>query len=257
MSFKKHGRKFKFDTDEFRIAIASDWHVGSEACKLDLIKRFIERVKKDKHCYLIGLGDLLECAIYGSKGLVHEQKFMMNEQVKIVKDLLLEVKDRILFLLSGNHTFRVVKATTLDVMKWLCDDIGVSYEGSEYHFALQCKHGNILPCFGGHGSGGGGTGGAKMNRLQAMHFRSPMAQIILSGHTHDVADSEMPIYYLNHKSQLVEKIQYFICGWSALSSDCGYAARAYFKPLSNGQKVIHVKFDRTKEDFKIEVEKFR
>lgn len=257
MNFERKNRVFKFNTNEFTIALASDWHIGSEACDLGLIERFIKRVERDDNCFLIGLGDLLECAIYGSKGLVHEQAFMMNEQVRIVKDLLLRVKDKILFMLSGNHSHRLVKATTLDVMKWLCEDIGVDYEGAEFHYALQCKHNNILQCYSGHGSGGGGTNGAKMNRLCSMHFRSPNADIICSGHTHDSSDSEMTIYYLNQKHQLVKKIQHYICGWSALASDKGYAARAYFKPLSTGQKLIHAKLNRTKESFVIEVEKFR
>jgi len=106
----------------------------------------------------------------------------------------------------------------------------------------------------GHGSGGGGSAGAKINRLQSMHFRAPNADIICSAHTHDVSDSEILINYLNRKYQLAEKIQHFICGWSALSSNEGYAARAYYKPLTNGQKLIHIKFEK---EFIITVEKLR
>ena len=144
MKFVKDGRKFKFNTNEFTIAVGSDWHVGSPASKLDLIQRFIKLVESKNNYYLIGLGDLLECAIYGSKGSVHEQKYMMSDQYKIVKGLLSRVKDKTLFMLSGNHSNRVEKATTLDLMEVLCGDVGVDYYGPEYHFALQCKHGNVM-----------------------------------------------------------------------------------------------------------------
>lgn len=258
MSFKKDGRKFKFTSNEFTIALGSDWHVGAPGCILDLISRQIKYVKTHENCYFIGAGDLLECAIYGSKGLVHEQKYMMSDQYKIVKGLLSQIKDKILFMLSGNHSARIEKATTLDLMEVLCNDLGVDYYGPEYNFALQCRHGNVLEAYAGHGAGGGGTAGSKINRLMSMKFRATaMADLIISGHTHDVADSESPIYYFNKKYELVKKIQHYVCGWSALSSECGYAAKGYFRPLTNGQKLIHIKFHRANDNFVINVEKLR
>lgn len=258
MSFKKDGRKFKFTSNEFTIAIGSDWHVGAPGCILDLISRQIKYVKTHENCYFIGAGDLLECAIYGSKGSVHEQKYMMSDQYKIVKGLLSQIKDKILFMLSGNHSARIEKATTLDLMEVLCNDLGVDYYGPEYNFALQCKRGSIIEAYCGHNSGGGGTAGSKINRLIGIKSRATaMCDLIISGHTHDVADTEMPIYYFNKNYELVKKIQHFVCGWSALSSECGYAAKGYFRPLTNGQKLVHIKINRTTESFDINIEKLR
>ena len=257
MSFKKDGRKFKFDTDEFEIAIISDWHLGAPSCCIDMIQRQIEYIKKTKNCYAIVCGDILETAIYGSKGLVHEQKFFSNEQVKIAKKFLDKIQNKILFVLGGNHCFRFVKATTLDIMEMFCDWATLDYQGPEYHFALQCKRGNILSCFAGHGRGSGQTPGAKLNSLHSLHWRLPAGDIIIGGHTHGSDCTEQPIYYLDKNFNLVEKIQHFVAGWSALSSDKGYAARAHFRPLSNGWHSIKIKLNRTFEAFDINIIKHR
>lgn len=206
-----------------------DWHYGSECCDEALMFELIERVKNDSDCYTILGGDLVETAVYDGKiNSVHTQKHQFQDQVEKLIEYLTPIKDKILFSICGNHEHRVEKSTGLDISALIALNLGVPYFKWECDFLLKLKsrknnnHKNIH-IYAHHGVGGGTTPGAKANAMEKLTGRSPLADILFSGHTHACLENRRQIRYLSQKGIKKTKMQYYIsCG--TLHESDGYAA---------------------------------
>ena len=55
------------DENSFQLMVLGDMHIGDELCDMDLIKDAIDYVKKNKDCYVILNGDLINNALKTSK----------------------------------------------------------------------------------------------------------------------------------------------------------------------------------------------
>lgn len=243
---KKNSPFFHIDAFSIKIVPFADWHIGSEACDLRLVRKAISQVAKDKNCYAIIVGDLMETVTCHSKGLIFKQKLTGTEQYKALKELLWPIRNKILYAVTGNHEKRVVKETSTDIMEVFCNDIGITYCGFEKHFILRLKD-RIIRCYMHHNTGGGTTHGAKINRLVALHFRAPMADIIFSGHTHDLSDAQKVLTYQTRTGAVKTKIQHFISCGSALRSDVGYACENAYPPVPVGFKAVHIHYCKNKD----------
>lgn len=222
----------------------ADIHFGAQHSNEALFKEAITYIAKTKNCYAVGLGDWIDLVTYHSKGLVGEQKYKSTEQyMKIVK-LLMPIRHKILFALTGNHESRATKCGTPDVMAQICDKLEIPYQGIDYHFAIKFKDRIIVYCYAGHGSGGGATAGAKINRLHHMHNQSPFADIIFAGHTHSLSSDIKPIPFLTRYGKLTYKLQYLISCGSMLESTEGYAKAAFYAPQSTGFKILKISTKR-------------
>lgn len=209
-----------------------DIHFGSEETDEDYFDSAIRYIHKHSNCRTFLGGDILECAIYGSKGSVHSQKFQVQEQLEIVAEKLHPIRNKILFSLYGNHEYRVEKATGLNVSKILADMIDVEYAGFEKQFLFEG-----FRCYAHHGTGAGGTSGSRVNSLERLHFRSPFANVIFAGHSHFPVNTEKEIRYLDSKGRIKSFIQYFISCGSTHGSD-GYAAQKGLQPVPTSIQII-------------------
>jgi len=209
-----------------------DIHFGSEECDEDYFQNAIEYIKKHPNCRTFLGGDILECAVYGSKGSVHSQKRQVQEQLDLVAELLQPIKGKILFSLYGNHEYRVEKSTGLNISKILADMIDIPYAGMEKHFLFEGYR-----CYAHHGTGAGGTSGSKVNSLERLHFRSPFANVIFAGHSHFPVSTEKEIRYLDSKGKLKSFIQYYISCGSTHGSD-GYAAQKGLSPTPTSIQIV-------------------
>ena len=211
-----------------------DTHFGSQECNEKLLIKTVDYIRRHSKCYTFLGGDIIECVIPGSKGSVHKQKRQIQEQVDKIVEILKPIKNKILFSICGNHEYRVEVATGLNVSKMIADLLGVEYAGFEKHFLFSGKR-----CYAHHGTGGGGTAGAKVNSAERLHFRSPFAEIIFSGHCHFPFISEKEIRYLSVKGNLRNFIQTFVSCGSAHASD-GYASMKGLTPLPMSMMLVDI-----------------
>lgn len=209
-----------------------DIHFGSQECEEEYFDNAIEYIARRPNVRTFLGGDILECSIYGSKGSVHTQKHQVQEQLEIVAEKLHRIRHKILFSLYGNHEYRVEKSTGLNVSKILADLLGVEYAGNEKHFLFEG-----FRCYAHHGSGAGGTSGARVNSLERLHFRSPFANVIFAGHSHFPVSTEKEIRYLDRFGKLKSFIQYFISCGSTHSSD-GYASQKGLQPIPTSIQIV-------------------
>lgn len=231
----------KLKTNCCHIALLSDWHIGNEACNLKLINKIVSYVKKTPNAFAIILGDLIEMIGYHSKGMLHSQKIFATDQFKEAVKILTPIKDKILFAVTGNHEGRTVKDCALDIMDLLCERLDIDYRGVDCYFGVKNLSGNLIRAYATHGSSGGATMGAKINRLEKCHWKFPNADLLVMGHTHSLSDIYKEVPFLTQSGKVESKIQYFVCAGTALGSDAKYAAQAGYPPAPVGAKIIHIK----------------
>lgn len=217
-----------------------DWHIGEHACDVKFIKRYIKEMLNTENAYAFLGGDLLDTTIYGSVGNVHEQKHYMNEQKEIVLELLEPIKDRIIGALEGNHCRRMVKTTTFDIMMDICRELDIDYWGQEKQFAIQLGKASFVRFYVHHGVGAGSTDGGGANSMAKLHWSSPMADCVISGHIHKLISFPKEIRYLSTNGKEVQKNQLFVSCGTALGR-AKYAQSSAYAPAPIGAQIITIK----------------
>lgn len=220
-----------------------DIHWGAWGCNEALFRKQIAYIEANENCVAIGVGDWLDMVTYHSKGLVGKQKKDADNQYFGILKMLQPIKHKILFALSGNHEARTAKCGAPDVMAQICHDLGVEYRGLDSYFAFKFPK-TMVYCYAGHGSGGGATAGAKINRLINMHWQYPNADIIISGHTHSMTSEIKPLPFLTPYGKVASKLQYLICCGSMLESTEGYAKANFYAPQVTCFKVLKISIKR-------------
>jgi hypothetical protein len=243
----------KVRVNSFEIVPFNDSHYGSELCNEPLVKKTISYIKCKPNCFTYLGGDLIEAAIYGTIGSVHQQRHQIDEQVHDIVKMLRPIRDKIIFGVCGNHEYRVEKSTGLNIMKIICEQLDVPYMGWESYFGIKVKHGTICKCYAHHGVGAGSTAGSKLNSLEKLHFRAPLSNLIMCGHIHTPLNSEKEVRYLDQNGNVCSHIQHFVSTGSSHLSD-GYAAMKALGPIRTSATKIKVKHISNK-DFVVEIEK--
>jgi len=217
-----------------------DWHIGEQACDINFIKRYIKKIKETPNAIVFLGGDLLDTTIYGSVGNVHEQKYYMNEQKKIVIDLLNPIKDKIIGAVKGNHENRIDKATTFDIVMDICRELDIDYWGEEKRFAIQLNKSSLIHLFVHHGVGGGATDGGGVNSMVKLHWSAPMSDIIISGHIHKLMFFPKELLYLNTNGKETQRNQWFVSCGTALGR-AKYAQSKAYPPAPIGHQIIKIR----------------
>lgn len=194
------------------IEIFSDLHIGSTKCNYDEITRRIKEVEDDPDKYCVLLGDIVNNTTKTSVGDVYNEPLTPMEQIKKAKDIFYPIKDKILAVTTGNHERRSQKQDGIDLLYFLCTELGIEdcydYAGvvlfvrfgkklrkENYHARKDgtkpvnrnrgTNGGQITySMYITHGDGGcGRTVGGKMNAL-ARRGEMIDADIVVMGHTH-------------------------------------------------------------------------
>ena len=244
------------NADSVEILPFFDEHLGSKETDEKMIDQKIQYIKDHPNCYTFLGGDLIECNIYGSVGGTHGQKYQVNEQVEMMVNKLKPIKDKILFGICGNHEYRMEKSTSLDVSALICLNLDVPYFKWECHYMLKlnsikAKSSNEkknIYIYAHHGTGGGGTTGGKINSIEKLHFRAPLAHVLFCGHHHINLSSRKLIKYLSQKGNLKNFIQYYVvCGSAHGDSNESYGAQKAYSPLPVGYTLTKIKLTSNDE----------
>lgn len=179
--------------DELTIEIFSDLHIGSKKYDKALIEERIERVKNDPNTYCIILGDIVNNSIKTSVGDVYEEPLSPMQQITTAIELFRPIKHKVLGCVCGNHERRTYKQDGIDIIHFMCMELGISdrysYDAVLLFIRLGVKSRDkrrkmLYTVYMTHGDGQGGRLiGGKANGLQR-RGKVVNADIVITGHTH-------------------------------------------------------------------------
>jgi len=230
----------EFPSKQIRLYPLSDWHLGSPQCSLEFIKKVLGQIKHDKEAYWVGMGDLMENALIGSKSDVYTQEIPPREQMDVICDLLTPIADKGLFLIAGNHEQRTMRVAGIIPEQYFSARLKLPYMGfscmANFSMEKARAHSRSFNCYFHHNYGGGYTPGGKINQAHALRRIAPTVDAIFSGHSH--VTSRLPFtWYECGIRQVHKKTGYDYITGSALMWDESYAEERG-KPASTVEHIV-------------------
>jgi len=232
----------KFDDKMFTLYPIGDFHVGSPQCNIKFIKEVVNEIKENPKGYWVGMGDLMENAIVGSKSDIYKQLIPPKEQMEFIVELLNPIRHKGLFLIAGNHEQRTVRATGIVPEQYISVQLQLPYMGFSCLSVFQlmkAKTPQGFTCYFHHNYGGGYTPGGKINRSVRLRDIVPVADATFSAHFH-ITSRTPRTWYSAGRRTVLKNIGYDYCTGSALEYDNSYAEERAKTPAT--AEMIKVSF---------------
>ena len=160
---------------------------------------------------------------------------------------------------AGNHEQRLEKYSGYDPTIGLCERLGIYYFGYDgiVIFRLGCHNGKAKDrspraSFTGyfhHTTGGGGTIGGKMNRVEKLRDVLVDADFYCGAHNHMLGVVHSGVFRINETTEQVEFVRQMIidCG-GYISYEGSYANMKQLPPLKLGSPKIRMLIKRGSKD---------
>lgn len=112
--------------NKFRMYLASDWHMGTTGEIIKPIKEFCSLVCQDPAGFLVINGDLFNLSKEGQQRDV----LSIDQIIDIYVELLSPIaeKNKLLFVLDGNHDRRMLNANDVDLIKQIVERLSAKFK---------------------------------------------------------------------------------------------------------------------------------
>lgn len=229
----------------------SDLHLGHPTCLLERAKETLDWALQNK-CYVMLLGDLIECGLTGSVGdSIYTQKLNPQGQFDEIADILEPLANAglILGMHEGNHCSRIFKTSGINIAKMLAGRLGVSFLGSACWNLFRVGNQNYK-VYTLHGSSGSKFIYTKIKAATDISHYFPTAHLIAHAHIHDLASIALERQDISLKDkQVVYRKQYVLLTGGYLGYKQSYAEAKGLPPAKIGSP--KVKFISTENDLHI------
>ena len=171
----------------------ADIHIGSKHFQRNILEMHLNAIKKDPNGVLILNGDLVNNSIKTSIGDIYEETMNPEQQIDLLVELFMPLKDKIIGVVSGNHEARTYRITGINILKNFCYRLGIIDLYSDIAHATFLSFGksrerenvkNTYVIYNSHGRGGGKMIGSKANRVHNLAGILPNADLYIHSHTH-------------------------------------------------------------------------
>ncbi len=243
------------DHETLHILPLADTHIGDIHSDFKRLKDQLDWVMAAENRFIILNGDLVDMAVRNSIGDIYSQNLTPMQALEQCVKIFGPAKDRILSIQPGNHELRIWKTDGIDFTQLLCHqlDIGGRYSNASTlifvrfgkHKGKNSQHGRPMcyTLFCEHGSGGGRTEGAKVNRLVQLASIID-ADVYIHSHTHTPVITKNAYYRVSGANSSVSKIDRLFVNTSSLLEYGGYGELQGFKPNSLDTPIIHLSGQR-------------
>lgn len=238
------------EVDYVHVRIFADWHIGDRHCNFAKIKENVDILKRDPHQYAIVAGDLMNNATKASVSDIYAEKLSPHEQADRIIEILEPVKDKILYMTSGNHENRTFREAGMDPTAIVAAKLDLTDRYSKTGGLLRVALGRDRTCTSKtcprrikyyfyilHGSGGGAKPGAKINRLVDLASIVD-ADVYIHAHTHLPMTTMIPFCRINRTHDLVTMEDRLFVNASAKLNYGGYGKEKGMAPASMADPVI-------------------
>lgn len=184
-------KEYPKDFDYINLYPISDVHYGAAECMESEFKAYIKRIQADPRGVVVLGGDLINNGIKSSVTNVYEEKYTPRMQKIDMIEMLLPIKDRIIAGVRGNHEYRTIKETSIDVMEDIFRELGIEEAYAQDACFLKIRFGSdahakplTYMLYLAHGSGGGQLLGSGISRQDGYQISIEGVDISITGHTH-------------------------------------------------------------------------
>jgi predicted phosphodiesterase len=225
----------------------SDVHLGASEHMEKEWAEFCRQIKETPNAYIVLGGDLINNATRNSVSNVFEETMRPREQKKLIAEMLLPIRDRILCAVSGNHERRSGKDAdddpTYDIMCKL--DIEHLYRENmpfvKVRFGKVDFNGGHNPTYMLavlHGAGGGMLTGGAVNRNERFGYVIDGADCLIVGHTHKPFVTQPSKIKIDPYNNKVDIKPFKVVSSTSWLNYGGYAAQKMLMPSSHAPQVI-------------------
>ena len=192
-----------------------DTHLTSRG--LDKLKGYLDWVMARSNAFIFLMGDILNVASRSSKTNPFESD--KDEYAKSVT-LFKPYAARIVGCITGNHEQRMYKEFGFNPLQPFCRELGIPYCG--YSSVLRIRVGKrpdrrneyrqMYWGFAHHGTGGGGTMGAALNKKVKLQEIVHGMDFYMAGHDHQLINGKRGVYF-PHKDKIeLQRVHYIDTG---------------------------------------------
>lgn len=225
----------------------SDVHLGASEHMEREWDDFCRKIEETPNAYIILGGDLINNATRNSVSNVFEETMRPREQKKVIAEMLMPIRDRILCSVSGNHERRSGKDAdddpTYDIMCKL--DLEHLYRENMAFVKLQIgkKAGDGMknPTYMltvTHGAGGGMLTGGAVNRNERFGYVIDGMDCLIVGHTHKPFVTQPSKIKIDPYNNKVDIKPFKVVSSSSWLNYGGYAAQKMLLPSSHAPQTI-------------------
>lgn len=223
-----------------------DIHLGSSHFDKKKFEQYIKMVKNDENGVLILNGDLINNAIKTSVSDIYTDTMSPENQLDMLYEYLLPIKDKVIGCTTGNHEERTYRLTGIDVSKNLCYRLGIEDLYSPIANIIFLSFGksrgrdnirNTFSIYHSHGVGGGRTVGAKANSVKRMS-EIVHADIYIHSHTHVPMAFKSNYVMSNCSNKGIKEITRLFANTQSYEAFGGYGERMLLTPTNNDGVVI-------------------
>ena len=241
-------RKFP-SRPNLKIYPISDVHFGAAEHMEREWNNFCNNLLRDENAYIILGGDLINNGTKSSVSNCYEETVRPREQKRIMTEMLMPLRDRILCMVSGNHERRnkdVDDDPSYDIACKL--DVEHLYRENIAFLKIQMgnnrTNGQLNPTYVlavTHGAGGGILTGGSVNRNERFGYVLDGVDALIVGHTHKpFVTQPSKIQVDSHNHRITVKPFKIVSSTSWLKWG-GYAAQKMLTPTSHAPQIITLK----------------
>lgn len=211
-------------------------------------REFRTAIQNEENSYIILCGDLINNATRNSVSNVFDEVMRPREQKRLMTEMLMPLRDKILCAVPGNHEGRSGRDADDDPMyDIMCKlDLEDIYRENMAFLKIQIgkldANGTRNPTYTfavTHGSGGGILTGGAVNRAERFGYAIDGADALIVGHTHKPFNTYPGKIKIDANNNRVSVKPFHVVNCSSWLDFAGYAMKHMMLPTAHvAQKIL-------------------
>jgi predicted MPP superfamily phosphohydrolase len=233
--------------EDITIYPISDLHAGAAEFMTNKWNDFKKKIAKEPNSYIILAGDLINNETKSGKSNVFESTMRPSEQKRWVAEQLMDIKDKIICVVPGNHDRRSQRDCDDEPCYDICSKLDIEdvYRENMAFVKIQLgdrrANGDKNPTYTLgvlHGTGGGGMTGSAVNKSEKFGMVIDGLDCLVSGHVHKGFFTKPQKIYIDKYNNKVSLKQFVTVSCTSWVSYGSYALNAAMTPASNDIQTI-------------------
>lgn len=241
----RHLDKDRKPFDYIDLLAVGDAHIGSRLHDDKLIAATIDYIKEIPNRFVIINGDMVNNNLPGSVGSPYEDKYTPKDQRKLAKEIIQEIKNRVICIVGGNHERRTKKVNDESPLEQIAEDLSIPYREEDAFikltFGKDAKSNKRLSyqIYATHGAGGGKRPGSSLNNIESLTMNC-FSEIYIMNHVHKKTAHKAVYYMPDAHNENIREIEMLYVISSSFQDYGGYAKQKLLRPSAKGAVPIYL-----------------